>query len=112
MLKKALRIPQLKSVATDLMADYQISIQRAYANILLYRSAWNYQEHRREDRPVRQRIKKCRDAGAVFFSADQLFDGRKFRALTLVVNFSRQCLAIRVGQSIKGADVVGVLEEL
>jgi putative transposase len=29
-----------------------------------------------------------------------------------VDNFSRQCLAIRVGQSIKGADVVGVLEEL
>jgi putative transposase len=29
-----------------------------------------------------------------------------------VGNFSRQCLAIRVGQSIKGADVVNVLEEL
>jgi putative transposase len=46
------------------------------------------------------------------FVADQLFDGRKFRALTLVDNFSRQCLAIRVGQSIKGIDVVRIMEEI
>ena len=38
--------------------------------------------------------------------AYQLFNGRKFRVLTLVDNFSRQCLATRVGQSIKGIDVV------
>ena len=46
------------------------------------------------------------------FVADRLFDGRKFRALTLVDNFSRQCIAIRVGQSIKGADVVRIMEEI
>ena len=46
------------------------------------------------------------------FVADQLFDGRKFRALTLVDNFSRQCLAIRVGQSIRGIDVVRIMEEI
>ena len=44
--------------------------------------------------------------------ADQLFDGRKFRALTIVDNFSRYCHAIRVGKSIKGIDVVEVLETL
>lgn len=46
------------------------------------------------------------------FVSDQLFDGKKFRALTVVDNYSRQCLAIRVGQSLKGLDVVAVLEEL
>jgi putative transposase len=46
------------------------------------------------------------------FVADQLFDGRKFRALTIVDNFSRYCYAIRNGQSIKGIDVVHVMEEL
>ena len=46
------------------------------------------------------------------FVADQLFDGRKFRALTLVDNFSRECIAIQVGQSLKGSDVVKVLEEV
>jgi putative transposase len=46
------------------------------------------------------------------FVADQLFDGRKFRVLTLVDNFSRQCISARVGQSIKGIDVVRIMEEI
>jgi putative transposase len=46
------------------------------------------------------------------FVADQLFDGRKIRALTVVDNFSRQCLAIHVGQSLKGEDVVTVMERI
>lgn len=44
--------------------------------------------------------------------ADQLFDGRKIRALTVVDNFSRQCVAIHVGQSLKGEDVVAVMDRL
>lgn len=44
--------------------------------------------------------------------ADNLFDGRKIRALTIVDNFSRQCLAIHVGQSLKGEDVVAVMTRL
>lgn len=43
---------------------------------------------------------------------DQLFDGRKFRCLTVVDNFSRYCHAIRVGKSIRGIDVVEVMEAL
>lgn len=46
------------------------------------------------------------------FVADQLFDGRRFRALTLVDNFSRECLEIEVGQSLKGFDVVDVMERI
>jgi putative transposase len=46
------------------------------------------------------------------FVADQLFDGRKFRVLTLVDNFSRQCITARVGQSIRGIDVVQIMEEI
>ena len=44
------------------------------------------------------------------FVADQLFDGRRFRALTIVDNFSRRCLGIHVGSSIKGGDVTMVVE--
>lgn len=44
--------------------------------------------------------------------ADQLFDGRKIRALTVVDNYSRQCVAIHVGQSLKGEDVVAVMNHL
>ena len=46
------------------------------------------------------------------FVADNLFDGRKIRALTIVDDFSRQCLAIQVGQSLKGEDVVAVMQRL
>jgi len=44
------------------------------------------------------------------FVADQLFDGRKFRILTIVDNFSKKCPGLFAGQSIKGADVVNFLE--
>jgi putative transposase len=46
------------------------------------------------------------------FVSDQLFDGRKFRALTIVDIFTRKCLSIHVGQSIKGEDVVNVVEQI
>jgi putative transposase len=43
------------------------------------------------------------------FVAEALFDGRKLRMLTVVDLYTRECLAIEVGQSLKGEDVVGVL---
>ncbi|AMJ67860.1 integrase [Hymenobacter sp. PAMC 26628] len=46
------------------------------------------------------------------FVADNRFDGRKIRALTIVDHFSRQCGAIHVGQSLKGEDVVAVMQRL
>ena len=46
------------------------------------------------------------------FVSDQLFDGKRFRALTVVDNFSRKCPAIEVGQSLKGIDVVNTLNRI
>jgi putative transposase len=46
------------------------------------------------------------------FVADQLFDGRKFRALTVIDNYSRKCLGILVGQSIKGEQVADFINYL
>lgn len=46
------------------------------------------------------------------FVADALFDGRKIRCLTIVDKYSRKCMAIEVGQGLKGTDVVSALEEL
>jgi putative transposase len=63
----------------------------------------------RMDRPVNAELYAC---CSMDFVSDALFDGRKFRALTLVDNFSRECLAIHVGQSLRGVDVVRVLEDL
>jgi len=46
------------------------------------------------------------------FVTDSLFNGHRFRSLTIVDNFSRECLAIEVGQHIKGEEVVGVVERM
>ncbi|KKY74746.1 integrase [Klebsiella michiganensis] len=46
------------------------------------------------------------------FVADNLFNGCRIRALTVVDNFSRECLAIEVGQGLRGDDVVAVMERL
>ena len=43
------------------------------------------------------------------FVHDNLFDGQRLRALTVVDNFSRECLAIHVDRQIKGEHVVGVM---
>jgi putative transposase len=48
-------------------------------------------------------------AWSIDFIADQLQDGRRFRALTVVDIFTREGLAIEVGQSLKGDDVVRTL---
>jgi len=46
------------------------------------------------------------------FVADALFDGRRFRALTVVDNFTKESLAIEVAQQLKGEDVVTVMQRL
>lgn len=46
------------------------------------------------------------------FASDALFNGRRFQALTIVDNFSRECLAIEVDQGTKGEPVVAVLNRL
>jgi putative transposase len=46
------------------------------------------------------------------FVMDALFDGRRFRALTIVDNYCRECLEIEFGQSLKGEDVVRVMERM
>lgn len=52
------------------------------------------------------------DRWSMDFVADNLFDGRRFRVLTLVDNFSRECLAIEPGRFLKGSDVVDVIERI
>lgn len=55
-------------------------------------------------RSARIESKQVHQCWSMDFVADQLFDGRKFRALTVVVNYSRKCLHIAVGQYLKGED--------
>ena len=46
------------------------------------------------------------------FVADNLFDGRELRMLTVLDCYTRESLSIHVGQSLKGEDVVRVLSAI
>lgn len=63
----------------------------------------------RQQRPILTGVDQCwsRD-----FLSDNRFNGHRFRALTIVDNFSRECLAIHAGKLLKGEDMVGVMKEL
>ena len=63
----------------------------------------------RLQRPVDTGLYEC---FSMDFVSDALFDGKRFRCLTIVDNCSRECLAIYVGQSLKGVDVVHVLNQI
>lgn len=52
------------------------------------------------------------EAWSMDFVADQLVQGTRFRALTVVDIFTKECLAIEVGQSLKGEHVVAVLKRI
>jgi putative transposase len=52
------------------------------------------------------------DIWSMDFVADQVADGRRFRALTVLDLFTRECLAIDVGQTLTGRDVAATLERL
>ncbi len=60
-------------------------------------------------RPEVERLDQC---WPMDFVADNLFNGRRIRALTVVDNFSRQCLAIHVDHSVKAGQVVSTMAGL
>jgi putative transposase len=102
--------------------------------VLLNREGWKvgkkrvYRLYREEGLTLRQKPRRRRQVSAhqrerrkpqapnevwsLDFVADQLVDGRRFRALTVVDVFTRECLAIEAGQSLKGDDVVSVLNRI
>jgi len=63
-------------------------------------------------RQVRCNPKHSNEAWSLDFVADQLSNGQKFRALTVLDVFSREALAIQVGQRLRGEHVVEVLNRL
>ena len=101
---------------------------------MLKRDGWSigrntvYRLYREEDlalrskRPRRRKMAvhreaRCRptrpnEARSLDFVHDQLSNGQKLRALTVVDIFSRESLAIEVGQRLRGEHVVEVLNRL
>jgi putative transposase len=63
----------------------------------------------RADRPVPLAPDAC---WAMDFVSDALFNGKRFRALTVVDLCTRECLAIEVDQGIRGEHVAAVVDRL
>lgn len=63
-------------------------------------------------REARCRPKRPNQAWSLDFVHDQLSNGQKFRALTVVDVFTREALAIEVGHRLRGEHVVEVLNQL
>jgi len=61
---------------------------------------------------LRLRPERANHVWAYDFVEDRTRDGRKLRMLNVVDEFSRECLAIRVGRRLKSADVIDVLADL
>lgn len=63
-------------------------------------------------RQVKIKLTGPDQAWSMDFVSDQLASGAKFRALTIVDVFTREALAISVGQRLRGEDVVETLDRL
>ena len=63
-------------------------------------------------RPELTRATRVNESWSMDFMADQLFDGRRFRLLTIVDDFTRESLAIEVGRALRGDDVARVLDRI
>lgn len=64
------------------------------------------------ERLARLENSSCNRVWRMDFVQDSLFDGSRFRILSIVDNYSKKCHALAVGKSLKGADVVDELERL
>lgn len=76
-----------------------------------------YQRRPKRSRAAQQRqgnaqVTAINECWSIDFVSDQLYDGRKLRALTLIDRFTRECLSIWVDQSLHGDDVVKVLSQV
>ena len=78
--------------------------------------------HLRAKRPKRRKMaahrvnrpkaRSLNESWSMDLVSDGLFNGRRFRALTVVDHCSRECLGIWVDQSIKGDEVVWFMQQL
>ncbi len=61
---------------------------------------------------VRKEAKSLNECWSMDFASDSLFNGKRFRVLTVVDIYSRECLGFEVDQGIKGEGVVFLLERI
>ena len=63
-------------------------------------------------RPELTKATHMNESWSMDFMSDQLFDGRRFRLLTIVDDFTRESLAIEVASGLRGDDVARALDRV
>ncbi len=61
---------------------------------------------------MRLRVEHVNHVWSYDFARDRSHDGRKYRMLNAVDEFTRECLAMRVARRLKSVDVIEMLAEL
>lgn len=127
------RQEELRIRLRDLAAS-RVSYGHRRLHILLLREGWEvnhkrvYRLYREEGLSLRRKTPRRRvsavkrvarplpndynESWSMDFVSDQLYNGRQIRVLTIVDNNSRESLALKVGKSLRGEDVVSVLNKL
>lgn len=132
---RSVRDPQLP-LRQRMREIAQVRVRYGYRRIhvLLRREGWKhgrsrtYRLYTEERLQLRSKLPKRRkmvvqrnlriqptapdQAWTMDFVADQLANGVRFRALTVVDVFTREALAIEIGQRLKGEDVVATLDRI
>lgn len=116
------------------MAQVRVRYGYRRLHVLLRREGWGlgkkltYRLYREEKLQLRSKLpkrrkmvatrrnpyvpKRANQAWSMDFVSDQLVNGERFRALTIVDVFTRESLAIEVGQRLRGDHVVAVCNRL
>jgi len=116
------------------LAASRVSYGYRRLHILLLREGWEvnhkrvYRLYKEEGLSLRRKTPKRRvsavkrvarpmpddsnESWSMDFVSDQLYTGQQIRVLTIVDNYSRESLALKVGRSLRGEDVVTVLNAL
>ncbi len=61
---------------------------------------------------IRPRLERPNYVWSYDFVEDRTHDGRKYRMLNVIDEFTHECLAIRVSRKLKGVDVIDVLSDM
>ena len=131
--KKPIKAPQdfLRSQIRDIAAS-RVRFGYRRIHVLLQREGWVVNHKRvyrlykeeglhltRPSRHQRKSLARIPDKAVAMhpnecwsmdFVSDQLYNGKRFRALTMLDVYTRECLAIYVDKGIKGEQVAAVLE--
>ncbi|AHK68764.1 HTH-like domain protein [Burkholderia pseudomallei MSHR520] len=90
--------------------DNHKRVERVYRELglsLRHKRARRNKSARR--RQPKQSVSAINEIWSLDFVADALFDGRRLRTLTIVDNYTRECLAIEVDGSLRGEHVLAAL---